>query len=149
MSDIPRLHPLRDSVQDVAATHRLPDTPQTRTPSYRLAFADPEFLTREELRPVRLQLELLKVQMILEEKGVRSTVVLFGGARIPAPERASTAKTPGLAALCPRGDRTQLANLWPRLGDLHRGRAGGDGGGQSWRARGRRPVDRAEHRAAA
>lgn len=101
MSDTPRLHPLRDSVQDVAATNRIPDTPQTRSPSYRLAFADPEFLTREELRPVRLQLELLKVQMVLEEKGVRSTVVLFGGARIPAPERASTAKVPGLAALSP------------------------------------------------
>ena len=101
MTDTPRPHPFRDSIQDVAATHRLPDTPQTRAPSYRLAFADPDFLTREELRPVRLQLELLKPQMILDEKGIRSTVVLFGGARIPAPERASAAKVPGLAALVP------------------------------------------------
>ena len=99
MTDTPRPHPFRDSVQDVAATHRLPDTPQTRTPTYRLAFADPEFLTREELRPVRLQLELLKPQMILDEAGIRSTVVLFGGARIPAPE--AEARNPGLAALSP------------------------------------------------
>ena len=99
MTDTPRPHPLRDSVQDVAATHRLPDTPQTRTPTYRLAFADPEFLTREELRPVRLQLELLKVQMALDDAGIRTTVVLFGGARIPGPDQAAT--VPGLAALAP------------------------------------------------
>ena len=107
MSDTPRPHPFRDSSQDVAATHRLPDTPQTRAPSYRLAFADPDFLMREELRPVRLQLELLKPQMVLDERGIRSTVVLFGGARIPAPERASTAKVPGLAALAPYYDEAR------------------------------------------
>lgn len=101
MSETPRLHPLRDSVQDVATAHRLPNTPQTRSGSYKLAFADTDFLTREELRPVRLQLELLKPQMMLDEEGIRSTVVLFGGARIPAPERATTARSPGLAALAP------------------------------------------------
>ena len=36
------------------------DTPQTRNPSYRLAFRDTDFLLRDELRPVRFQLELLK-----------------------------------------------------------------------------------------
>ena len=99
MHDEPRPHPFRDSVQDVAATHRLPDTPQTRAPAYRLAFADPDFLTREELRPVRLQLELLKPQLILDERGINSTVVLFGGARIPDPAQKATAKTPVLAEL--------------------------------------------------
>lgn len=94
-----RPHPFRDSHQDMEATHRLPDTPQTRSPAYRLAFNDMEFLTRDELRPVRLQLELLKVQMLLDEKGIKSTVVLFGGARIPAPENKATAKTPMLAEL--------------------------------------------------
>ncbi len=99
MTDDTRSHPFRDSVQDVAATHRIPDTPQTRAPAYRLAFADPDFLTREELRPVRLQLELLKPQMVMDERGIKSTIVLFGGARIPAPERKETAKTPQLAEL--------------------------------------------------
>ena len=98
MKDDARPHPFRDSVQDVAATHRLPDTPQTRAPAYRLAFADQDFLTREELRPVRLQLELLKTEMIMDERGINSTVVLFGGARIPAPEHRDKA-LPGLAAL--------------------------------------------------
>ncbi len=99
MKDEARPHPFRDSVQDVAATHRLPNTPQTRAPAYRLAFNDPDFLTREELRPVRLQLELLKPQMILDELGIRSTVVLFGGARIPDPAHKATAKTLKLAEL--------------------------------------------------
>ncbi len=99
MTDDTRSHPFRDSLQDVAAADRIPATPQTRAPAYRLAFTDADFLMREELRPVRLQLELLKPQMILDERGVRSTIVLFGGARIPAPERADTAKTPVLAEL--------------------------------------------------
>ncbi|MEH7829339.1 TIGR00730 family Rossman fold protein [Gemmobacter denitrificans] len=99
MTDDTRSHPFRDSSQDLEATHRIPDTPQTRAPAYRLAFADPDFLMREELRPVRLQLELLKPQMILDERGIQSTVVLFGGARIPRPEEADKARTPALAGL--------------------------------------------------
>jgi uncharacterized protein (TIGR00730 family) len=94
-----RAHPFRDSTEDMEAADRIPDTAQTRAPAYRLAFADAEFLTREELRPVRLQLELLKPQMVMDERGIASTVVLFGGARIPAPE--ATARHPGLAALAP------------------------------------------------
>ena len=98
--DDARPHPLRDSSQDVAATRRIPDTPQTRSPAYKLAFVDADFMMREELRPVRLQLELLKPQMILDERGIASTVVLFGGARIPSPEAVEGAKQ-GLAALAP------------------------------------------------
>ncbi len=94
-----RPHPFRDAVQDISAARRIPDTPQTRAPSYRLAFADQDFLTREDLRPVRLQLELLKPEMVLDEQGVTSTVVMFGGARIPA--RVEDAKTPQMAALVP------------------------------------------------
>ncbi|MCU0815083.1 MAG: TIGR00730 family Rossman fold protein [Cypionkella sp.] len=99
MTDDGRSHPFRDSTQDIAAADRIPETAQTRAPAYRLAFADPDFMTREELRPVRLQLELLKPQMVMDERGIASTIVLFGGARIPAPDRAETAKTPALADL--------------------------------------------------
>jgi uncharacterized protein (TIGR00730 family) len=97
MTDDTRSHPFRDSSQDVAATKRIPDTPQTRAPAYRLAFVDRDFMTREELRPVRLQLELLKPQMIMDERGIESTIVLFGGARIPAPD--ATARTEALGDL--------------------------------------------------
>jgi len=54
--------------------------------SYKLAFADTDFLLRESLRPVRMQLELLKPEMIQDEQGIESTCVIFGSARITAPE---------------------------------------------------------------
>ena len=60
---------------------------QTRHPAYRLAFQDTDFLLREDLRPVRFQLELLKAETMLEEAGVGSTLVIYGSARIPSPER--------------------------------------------------------------
>jgi uncharacterized protein (TIGR00730 family) len=99
VKDDQRSHPFRDSTEDVAAADRIPDTAQTRAPAYRLAFADADFMTREELRPVRLQLELLKPQLVMDERGIESTIVLFGGARIPEPARKATAKTPALADL--------------------------------------------------
>ncbi len=80
------------------ATSRV-DTPQTRSPSYRLAFADPEFMLREELRPVRLQLELLKPELILQEHEIESTIVVFGSSRIPAPEAARSRLEAAEAAL--------------------------------------------------
>ena len=88
-----------DAHDDIEATRELPDTPQTRSPAYRLAFADPDFLCRDELRPVRLQLELLKPELLMTEYGVDSTVVLFCGARIPAPDKTDTARTKTLADL--------------------------------------------------
>jgi len=94
-----RRHPLRDSQEDMEAASHSPDTEQTRAPAYRLAFTDPDFLTREELRPVRLQLELLKPEMLMSEYGIESTIVLFGGARIPEPSMKSAARTETLADL--------------------------------------------------
>jgi uncharacterized protein (TIGR00730 family) len=64
-------------------------TPQTRDPAYQLAFRDTDFLLREELRPVRFQLELLKCEMLLEEAKIGSTLVCYGSARIPSPDEAA------------------------------------------------------------
>ena len=69
--------------EDVSASKLAPDTAQTRSPSYNLAYTDDEFLLRDELRPVRLQLELLKPDLLQEEHGIHSTVVVFGSSRIP------------------------------------------------------------------
>ena len=77
--------PLPHSDEDLERARSVPETPQTRSSTYRLAWNDEDFMTRRELRPVRLQLELLKPEMILAERGIRSTVVLFGGARLPEP----------------------------------------------------------------
>jgi uncharacterized protein (TIGR00730 family) len=57
--------------------------------AYSLAFTDSEFLLREELRPVRMQLELLKPEMIQRELRIESTIVIFGSARILPPEVAA------------------------------------------------------------
>jgi hypothetical protein len=47
-----------------------------RSTSYRQSHIDPDFMGRVELRPVRLQLELLKPELIMQEQGVQSTVVV-------------------------------------------------------------------------
>jgi hypothetical protein len=57
--------------------------------AYRLAFTDSEFLLREELRPVRMQLELLKPEMVQQQQGIESTIVIFGSARIVPPDVAA------------------------------------------------------------
>ena len=67
------------------------DTPQTRSPSFRLAYLDPDFMLRKDLRPMRFQLELLKPDLILEEHGIDATVVVFGSARVPGMEEAERA----------------------------------------------------------
>ena len=74
---------------DADAARRAPDTPQTRSPSYRLAYTDDDFMMRDELRPVRLQLELLKPELLQQEHGIHSTIVVFGSTRIPDAETAT------------------------------------------------------------
>lgn len=59
-----------------------------RGPAYRLAHEDVEFLAGAELRPVRLQLELLRPEHAMRQHGVRSTVVVFGSARVASGEDA-------------------------------------------------------------
>ena len=99
MNKIAKTRRFPDARADIQETRKIPDTAQTRSATYRLAFADPDFLCRDEVRPVRLQLELLKTEMALEEHGIESTIVLFGGARIPDPAHKDTAKTKTLAGL--------------------------------------------------
>ncbi len=83
MSSRSQLHTYPSSGEGLAAANKKVDSRQTASPSYRLSYADTDFLTREELRPVRLQLELLKPEILQQENGVEATVVVFGGSRIP------------------------------------------------------------------
>jgi uncharacterized protein (TIGR00730 family) len=82
-----------------------------KSPSYRQSHVDPDFMGRVELRPVRLQLELLKPDLVMQEHGVESTVVVFGGTRVVerqvaekklAEARAEFAKKPQDALLARR-----------------------------------------------
>src|SRR3954469_19493839 len=69
--------------------------------AYRLAFTDTQFLLREELRPVRMQLELLKPEMGQQEQGIGSTIVIFGSARILPPDVAAAQAEAARAAGIP------------------------------------------------
>jgi uncharacterized protein (TIGR00730 family) len=78
----------RPAQQEAEAANTATGTPQTEHPAYRLAFQDMDFLLREDLRPVRFQLELLKPQLLLDEANIASTFVIYGSARIPEPAKA-------------------------------------------------------------
>jgi uncharacterized protein (TIGR00730 family) len=90
MSDHP-LPPKRifpTSRTEARSAEHVPSIPQTESPSYKLAFQDMDFLLREDLRPVRFQLELLKPELFLNEAKIGSTFVFYGSARIPSPDMA-------------------------------------------------------------
>ena len=76
------------AMEDARAAELCAKSQQTLSPAYRLAFRDHDFLLLDELRPVRLQLELLKPELILNEHRIEGTIIIFGGARIPSPEGA-------------------------------------------------------------
>lgn len=104
--------PNPSAAEDLRHARHAPATPQTLSPSYQLAFADTEFLLRDELRPVRLQLELLKPELELLERRIESTIVVFGSARILDPERvAHDLEAAELAAAAQPDDRQLQAEL--------------------------------------
>ncbi|RME31386.1 MAG: 3-isopropylmalate dehydrogenase, partial [Candidatus Zixiibacteriota bacterium] len=59
-----------------------------RSKAYRIAYKDPDFLSGEATRPARLQLELLKPELLLQEHNITSTIVTYGGTRIIEPKAA-------------------------------------------------------------
>lgn len=67
------------------------ETPQVTSTSYKLGFEDEDLMLRPEMRPVRLQLELAKPDIVLEEHRINSTIVVFGSARLPTPDDAMRA----------------------------------------------------------
>lgn len=52
------------------------------SPAYKIAYYDDDFMDEEFCRPVRLQLELLKPEMLFRKEKIESTIVVFGGTRI-------------------------------------------------------------------
>jgi len=80
-------------------------------PSLRLSFTDTDFLVSEELRGVRLMLEYMKTEAILNKKSIEKTIVIFGSARfcdrIIAQERLDIAED--LLRLAPDNVVKQLA----------------------------------------
>lgn len=75
--------------EDAEAARLYVESPQSLSPSYRLAYQDEDFLLRDELRPIRVQLELLKPELVQQEHHIETTVVIYGSARTPSPETAN------------------------------------------------------------
>ena len=89
--DINRIPPFQSLADDVYDDSRVQATEQTQSPAFKLAFADTDLLMRDELRPVRLQLELLKPGLLLHEQKIESTISVFGSARIQPRAKAKAA----------------------------------------------------------
>ncbi len=81
------------------------------SPAYVRAYEDTGFLNRPELRPIRLQLELLKPELTQQEQKIVSTIVVFGSARTPSPETAADElqKARGAVAAAPHDAAAQTA----------------------------------------
>jgi uncharacterized protein (TIGR00730 family) len=82
--------------------------------SYRLAEDDVELLARDELRPVRLLLELLKPELALGEQRVDSTIVVFGGTQIVEPAQAALRVAAAREALARSPSDPRLARALSR-----------------------------------
>lgn len=111
-------NPFHSASKEKTEAKKLPETKQTQSASFKLAFDDPDFLLRDDLRPVRLQLELLKPELILQEHKIHSTIVVFGSARIPEPKKAKKNLNEALSAakLNPGNDRLEMeARLAERI----------------------------------
>ncbi|MDH3642477.1 MAG: TIGR00730 family Rossman fold protein [Gammaproteobacteria bacterium] len=87
MTEDSRLDRFPSASDDVIPAQKDTLTDQTLSPSYRLAFADADFLLNDDLRGVRLMLEFLKPELLMEAHGIRSTVVIFGSTRVQDPDK--------------------------------------------------------------
>ena len=118
---------------------------QKNSPSFRLAALDPDFLLGDSMRGVRLQIEYEKAEERLRAWTVRSTIVVFGSARM-RPGGAGARMVRRSAVI--REDRLRtrrrayFAPWRPRQCDRDRRWTGHHGGGQSRRGRRRRAIDR-------
>ncbi len=105
-------HLFPSAAEDRKTAHHLDSisssTEQINSPAYRLAFDDNDFLVREELRPVRLLLELTKPELLMQEHGIHRTVVIFGSARNPVPEEAERRLNAAREALTFEPDNPEL-----------------------------------------
>ena len=73
-------------------------------PSYQVAYKDLDFIASDDLRPVRLHLELLKPEKLMEEAGINSSVVVFGGTQVASKEQADARVAEAKAKLAANAD---------------------------------------------
>lgn len=86
----PCIRTFTSAADDVVHARIDPAIGNAASASYRLAYDDLDFLLSDEMRAVRLQLELSKPELILNQQNIQNTVVIFGSARTPSPEMKTT-----------------------------------------------------------
>lgn len=90
---IGRYTPMTSERDDETASSPRASSPHASGPhdsdAYRLASRDIDFLATDDLRPIRLQLELLKPELALRREDIRSTIPVFGSARVLPPDVAA------------------------------------------------------------
>jgi len=79
-------------------------------PSSRRADQDLEFLAEYPIRGIRLQIDYLKPELLLEQHGIRNTIVVFGSTRICEPSAARRTVATLKAALADDPDDKDLAH---------------------------------------
>jgi uncharacterized protein (TIGR00730 family) len=94
---------------------------QIQSRSYLLPVQDQDFLLRDEMRSLRFALEFSKADLLLRDWGIRSTVIVFGGSRVPSPERAE----PALEVARQQDDRTAVELLTRQIAWYEAARAFG------------------------
>jgi uncharacterized protein (TIGR00730 family) len=85
---------------------------QLQSQSYKLPVADLQFLLRDEMRAVRFALEYAKADLLLRDWGVRSTIIVFGSARIASPEELAEAPAPASPEERELYERMQRQSAW-------------------------------------
>ncbi|MGE4043986.1 MAG: TIGR00730 family Rossman fold protein [Acetobacteraceae bacterium] len=86
---------------------------QRRARAYRLAVEDTDFLLRDEMRDIRFALEYAKAELLLRDWGIRSTIIVFGSARIAAPEQAAEARAAAASVEArAAAERMERAAVW-------------------------------------
>jgi len=108
MNKKPESKPFHSAKDEVTRSKHKRYLPEEDVYPYKLAFTDQEFLLRQELRPVRLQLELLKTELVLQEHGIDNTLVVFGSARMPEHSTALAQLEQAKQALAQNPTATQL-----------------------------------------
>jgi hypothetical protein len=81
---------------------------QLASQSYKLPIEDQEFLLRDELRGIRFQLEYSKTELFLRDWGIRSTIIVFGSARVPSPEQAELLRAGKIEGVDQKTDERRL-----------------------------------------
>ncbi|HSB97050.1 MAG TPA: TIGR00730 family Rossman fold protein [Spongiibacteraceae bacterium] len=95
------------------------ETAYDQSSAYQISFLDQDFLLRRDLRPLRLQLELLKAELIQQEHHIKATIVVFGSARAFPPDIAEKHLREWEERHAAEPDNAEVEKSWRRARTQH------------------------------